>query len=568
MFKKSVGAKILMVVGIAAAAFLAGLVIFYTQSQQRLVFKEHQQVTQRMVSTIVAGLEAIMGTGTAIAARRYASDVKAILELEEFRFVRPDGMEAFLDNRTIGEVNQRLGREVFSPRNVIKENRLYDSGDPLLKQIIDNAQPDRFLDKDRSLYTVVMPIENSRVCWRCHGNEKRVLGFARIVTSLQRAERTIAQNRNEAILVLAVVLLLYLIFTYMFLHKVVIAPIRRLTQAMFQVEQGDLAYRVPESSADELGRMARSFNTMVGRLRETYTGLEMEQDKLTTIILNAGEGMVVTNQEGDVVLVNHAAETLLERSSEEIADIGFEGLVDDPEVIRQLVEHDDPHFHETVQYGDRFLGLMASRIHTKNGGVLGMVALLRDVTAQKRRESYLEAMSRIDELTGLLNRRSLGDVLAQSVSDVLHNGTSLTLLMLDFDYFKQLNDTHGHVTGDRLLRSFGSLLKKRLRKTDHAFRYGGEEFTVLLKDTGLEDGEKIAENIRQAVTNLMIDDVLVTVSIGLASVEQCKENTPECLLESADRALYRAKKLGRNRSIVFEQSMLDDEWTSARVVDD
>ncbi len=567
MFKKSIGIKILMVVGIAAAAFLAGLVIFYTQSQQRIVFKEHQQVTQRMVSTIIAGLEAIMETGTAIAAKRYATDVKAILGLEEFRFVRNDGLEAFLDNRTIGEVNQRLGRDVFTSRNVVKENRLYDTNDPLLKQIIDTAQPDAFLDEDRNLYTVLMPIESSRVCWRCHGNEKHVLGFARIVTSMQRAEQALAQNRNGAIIVLAVVLLLYLIFTYVFLHKVVIEPIRRMTQAMFRVEQGDLEQRVPELGEDELGRMARSFNTMAGKLRETYAGLEMEQDKLTTIILNAGEGMVVTNQEGDIVLVNHAAETLLGRSSDEIAKIGFEGLVNDSGVIRQLVEHDDPHYHETVQYGDRFIGLMASRIHTKSGGVLGMVALLRDVTTQKRRESYLEAMSRMDELTGLLNRRSLGDILAQSVSDVLQHGTSLTLLMLDFDYFKQLNDTHGHVTGDRLLRSFGSLLKKRLRKTDHAFRYGGEEFTVLLKDTGLEDGKKIAENLRQAVTNLMIEDVLVTVSIGLASVEQCVENTPECLLESADRALYRAKKLGRNRSIVFEPSMLDDEWTSARVVD-
>ncbi len=567
MYKKSIGIKILLVIGTAATAFLVGLVLFYTQSQYKVVLEEHQQVTLRMITTVVAGLEAIMETGTAITAKRYANEVKSVLELEDFRFVRIDGLEAFLDNQTIEAVNQHLGRQAYPPRNVIKRIRLYDREDPKLERVVSTGKADTFLDEERHLFTVLMPIENSRMCWRCHGNETTVLGFARVVTSLQKAEQAIAHNRNWAIVVLSVVLLLYLIFTYLFLHSMVIAPIRRVTGAMHQVAQGDLEQRVPELGEDELGRMARSFNTMTVKLRETYTGLELEQDKLTTIILNAGEGIVVTDRNGDIVLVNQVAETLLGRSSGEIKKLGFTRLVDDHQVISRLLEHNDPHFHETVQYGDRYIGLMASRIPTKKGEVLGMVALMRDVTVQKRRESYLEAMSFVDELTGLLNRRSLADVLAQSVSEAQANNTSLALLMLDFDHFKQLNDTHGHVMGDRLLRAFGELLKTRLRKTDHAFRYGGEEFTVLLKDTGIEDGRYLAENIRQAVTNLLIENIMVTVSIGLACLDQCARTTPECLLESADRALYRAKQLGRNRTIAFEASMLTDEWNVKRPVD-
>ncbi|MET0028503.1 MAG: diguanylate cyclase [Candidatus Thiodiazotropha sp.] len=567
MYKKSIGVRILMVVGTAATAFLVGLVLFYTQSQYKVVLAEHQQVTQRMVATVIAGLEAIMETGTAITAQRYAKDVKSVLELEDFRFVRNDGLEAFLDNQTIDEVNALLGRQAYPPRNVVKINRLYDTQDLRLDRVLNTGKPDTYLDHERHLYTVLMPIENSRACWRCHGREKTVLGFARVVTSLRKAEQSIAANRNWAIVVLGVVLLLYLTFTYFFLHNMVIAPIRRVTDAMHRVAQGDLEQQVPELGEDELGRMARSFNTMTKKLCETYTGLELEQDKLTTIILNAGEGIVVTDRNGDIVLVNHVAETLLGRSSGEIKKFGFPHLVDDPQLIKQLLDHDDPHFHETVQYGDRYIGLMASRISTKNGNTLGMVALMRDVTTQKRRESYLEAMSLMDELTGLLNRRSLADVLAQAVSEALEHEMPLTLLMLDFDHFKQLNDAHGHVMGDRLLRSFGELLKTRLRKTDHAFRYGGEEFTVLLRDTGIEDGRMIAESIRQAVTNLMIENIMVTVSVGLACVDQCARNTPECLLDSADRALYRAKQLGRNRTIVFEASMLADEWSYTREED-
>ncbi|MET0088740.1 MAG: hypothetical protein ABW068_01760 [Candidatus Thiodiazotropha sp.] len=120
MYKKSIGVRILMVVGTAATAFLIGLVLFYTQSQYKVVLAEHQQVTQRMVATVIAGLEAIMETGTAITAQRYAKDVKSVLELEDFRFVRIDGLEAFLDNQTIDKVNALLGRQAYPPRNVVK----------------------------------------------------------------------------------------------------------------------------------------------------------------------------------------------------------------------------------------------------------------------------------------------------------------------------------------------------------------------------------------------------------------------------------------------------------------
>jgi diguanylate cyclase (GGDEF)-like protein/PAS domain S-box-containing protein len=320
---------------------------------------------------------------------------------------------------------------------------------------------------------------------------------------------------------------------------------------MQKVEQGNLNQQVPELSQDELGYMARSFNRMTERLLETYTGLESEQDKLTTIILNAGEGIVVTDKDSRIVLVNPSAVQLIGRPVSEVVSHGFEQLVDDSAMMNRLLEHPDPNYAECALLGDRYLSVMAASIHTEQRGLLGKAALIRDVTAQKRREDYLEALSFKDELTGLLNRRSLSDVLSQSVVEANERGRPLTLLMLDVDHFKQLNDTYGHAMGDRMLKALGDFLNQRLRDSDFACRYGGEEFCVILTGTGVEGGVKTAEDIRQAVSKIIIDDVSITISIGLASLERCREATVNCLMEAADSALYLAKQQGRNRTVIY-----------------
>jgi len=125
------------------------------------------------------------------------------------------------------------------------------------------------------------------------------------------------------------------------------------------------------------------------------------------------------------------------------------------------------------------------------------------------------------------------------------------VLMIDLDYFKEVNDEHGHPVGDAVLRIVAQLLLLSLRKTDLLARYGGEEFAVLLPETRLEGAEVIAERIRRTVCE---DAVLaegcpvhVSVSVGIASHDNDKEATPDVLLKKADLALYRAKALGRNR---------------------
>lgn len=147
-----------------------------------------------------------------------------------------------------------------------------------------------------------------------------------------------------------------------------------------------------------------------------------------------------------------------------------------------------------------------------------------------------------DALTGLGNRRYMKQVLERDLYNVERYQGTLSLLLIDIDYFKRYNDTHGHLEGDRLLAKVAEILRDVVRTGDLPVRYGGEEFVVLLPQTDLESGGLAAERIRREIE----ERTPVTVSLGVSSVsgQRC---APESLIKAADEALYRAKKNGRNR---------------------
>lgn len=151
-----------------------------------------------------------------------------------------------------------------------------------------------------------------------------------------------------------------------------------------------------------------------------------------------------------------------------------------------------------------------------------------------------------DELTGLYNRRSFEHALAREVERSRRYGVSASLLLLDLDGFKALNDTHGHPAGDRVLRYVAAMMCRHLRSTDLPCRLGGDEFAVILCDTPATEALAVAERIRIDVERAFARAAL-TVSAGVASVP-AHASTAEKLLGSADRALYAAKRQGRNGS--------------------
>jgi len=169
--------------------------------------------------------------------------------------------------------------------------------------------------------------------------------------------------------------------------------------------------------------------------------------------------------------------------------------------------------------------------------------------AQNRR---LEALTTTDALTGLANRRSLNDTLRHQLERFRRNGRRFCVLMLDLDHFKRINDGHGHLVGDEVLRRFAQCLIGSIRTVDSAARYGGEEFTVVLFETGRDNAMESAQRIRKAVEQLAVPQLpglTISVSIGLAEVCDTDEQ-PDTLLQRADAALYQAKQTGRNRVCV------------------
>jgi diguanylate cyclase (GGDEF)-like protein/PAS domain S-box-containing protein len=168
----------------------------------------------------------------------------------------------------------------------------------------------------------------------------------------------------------------------------------------------------------------------------------------------------------------------------------------------------------------------------------------------------LHAQAIHDPLTGLLNRRYLEDTLSRELHRAHRRNSPLGVAMLDLDHFKQFNDQFGHDAGDSLLRELGRLLRENLRKSDFSYRYGGEEFVLILPDSSLADTQQRVEQIRGLIKELKIrhgDQLLgtIAVSAGVAGGPEHGSTAAE-LLRAADNALYAAKRAGRDRVILYE----------------
>jgi diguanylate cyclase (GGDEF)-like protein len=169
----------------------------------------------------------------------------------------------------------------------------------------------------------------------------------------------------------------------------------------------------------------------------------------------------------------------------------------------------------------------------------------------KRSNELLLELSNTDHLTGLFNRRYMMDALDKELQRSVRKGGNLSLIMLDIDHFKQVNDTYGHLQGDVVLQRIASQLQKELRSYDCAARYGGEEFISILPDSNLKEAVFVADRIRQSVQSLKFSGSLsplnITASLGVVCFPIAGASTVDSFIKLADDALYRAKSNGRNR---------------------
>jgi diguanylate cyclase (GGDEF)-like protein len=198
------------------------------------------------------------------------------------------------------------------------------------------------------------------------------------------------------------------------------------------------------------------------------------------------------------------------------------------------------------------IGAMLHQLRAKNAELEARVAeRTADLQAANAR---LMALAAVDPLSGLANRRGFDDTLANEAARSLRYGRPLSLVLADIDDFKGTNDTHGHAAGDEVIRRVARALSDNARAADLVARYGGDEFAVLLPETGAREAFRLAERMREAVAGISVPGAARSIngSFGVATLES--GGSPDLLLSAADEALYEAKAAGRNRVVLSGKS--------------
>ena len=216
-------------------------------------------------------------------------------------------------------------------------------------------------------------------------------------------------------------------------------------------------------------------------------------------------------------------------------------------------------FHSYVFKLDNNYCLIGEKNNLENKEVLEKISLLNNELTNKTRQltkknkelqkarEKIEKLSKTDKLTGLPNRRHFINYLEKIFSQAQRYSQPLSLVMIDLDKFKNINDTYGHDVGDDVLSTLGNLLNKETREEDLAARIGGEEFIIVLTQTHINEAQNYAQRIRKKITQLDIESmpIKITASLGVATMKN--DSNYESILKRADQALYKAKESGRNK---------------------
>ena len=370
------------------------------------------------------------------------------------------------------------------------------------------------------------------------------------------------------------------------------AQIQRLLEAARTLRLGNFGIEVPTEGNDEFAALGMEFNTMAQELEKKIDELDLERRRLREAIQRLGQSFA-KGLERDAVLeivVQTAVDGVGAEAGRAAVRTGaasrFEQVAGEGDVdrFRELVASaeaaalDAEKVVETELEGSYAL---SHPLRAPDGGrILGMLTVARAgqgfSDGEKELFSYLSNQAGVsienvdlhetvrrqavtDELTGLFNHRRFQEVMFQEVERAKRFGDEISLIMLDIDNFKRVNDTYGHMQGDLVLREVARVLRESSREIDEPARYGGEEMAVALPGTDLDGAYNFAERVRHAIEALELPliegggTLRVTASFGAAALERGNgEVDKDALVAAADAALYRAKRSGKNRTVRAE----------------
>ena len=464
-----------------------------------------------------------------------------------------------------------------------------------------------------AVYRSFRPITLESACFvvGCHGADDPIAGVVQVDLRMENVAARLGHESSQAVylgLGLAAVLVPLL---WLVLGVIVVRPLRVFAARARSIASGRLWERVPTYNRDEIGDLAESFNNMADELESRVAELETAQDKLglsiervagaLTSALDAGsvlhilinESTEIAGFDAGAVFLERAGEfvyahgrnfedstrhlglwdTTLQATGERLLSLGpLLGSTATPRII--YADPDDEDGASPVSsWGWETVVLTPMVAESSRIGCLVLVSAQRLALNlnQRRALGFLAAQGAIavvhsrlndqareraitDGLTGLADHRHFYEQLELEMARAERYDLPLSVLLLDIDHFKLYNDRAGHRAGDHVLRRLGAVLQAVARETDVVARYGGEEFAIVLPHTGPEEALVLAERVHAEVASETFPRGEVqpgghiSVSVGVASWPD-HARTVEALVEAADQALYRAKRLGRDRVV-------------------
>ncbi|HAZ99935.1 MAG TPA: diguanylate cyclase, partial [Halomonas sp.] len=330
-----------------------------------------------------------------------------------------------------------------------------------------------------------------------------------------------------------------------------------------EVGMGQRASLDLATSMQELQQVAVTFNRVEHERQQLVGHLQERQAFLDSVLSATPQGMFVANFGGKITYMNPSLLEMLDIPPDTPMEAWMEQVhPDDREGARDMWVHSlktGSDFVRQLRFIRSDQETLWLDIHarvvmlSKGGHSLGLVGVVKDITERRQQEALQRWEAEHDPLTGLLNRRGFDRRLEEAFADFQKTSTPSALLLFDLDHFKPINDEGGHALGDEMLRRIAQIVAWEVRRSDHVARQGGDEFGVLLPSCTLSQAERIAESLRQAVSEVSVThegkEYTVTLSIGVTTFDE-NDETVEMALSRADAASYEAKGQGRDGVIV------------------
>ena len=317
-------------------------------------------------------------------------------------------------------------------------------------------------------------------------------------------------------------------------------------------------------SYEELEKRVTSLTREVAACRDLQRILRQTEETARALLNATTDSAILIDPKGKILAINETAAKRLSQNNVDLMRKNLFNILPQPLAeqrksrIDQVLDTGDPLQFEDDYAGTIYLNSLYP-VFDRQGKIQNLAYYSRDITAQRQIEAALresekryKELSITDDLTKLYNSRHFYTSLQLEMERANRYHRALALLMIDIDDFKSFNDTYGHLAGDKVLAKTGKVIRNALREADTGYRYGGEEFVLILPETGGPGAVRVAERIRKALAAMPISLIAdthcnITVSMGISELQE--KDTLSEFVRRADKNLYAAKTEGKNRVI-------------------